>query len=669
MKTAPPPAARFALLALLLLGLALLAGGPSASAATPAPPDLMSYQGYLVDVNGVALATNLPANYPVNFRIYDASTAGNILWSELQVVTVDKGNFSVILGQGSGVSGEAYPALSTVFSGATTSDRYLGITVTIGGTAMIISPRLRLLPSPYAFAASKAMSLDAQGVNRLGGNPLFFNTASDLNNGLGYASVFGGVSIGGPALFGSSGGVLGTVANATNQTPALVWNSSGNVGIGTGANSIGARLEVANGGIRIDGNNTLEFGGGVAKDTANPPANGTIAYKKYSAGLDILGAGVSNTDRQITLFGNGGINMVGPVQMSSGGGVSGNNALEFGQGVAGKDSAAGKIGYGTFSGDSLDIVGAGTSIATRKIHFFNDGGATFAGYIGVGTSTPRAPLEINGGGWVAINYYYLNGNGSLGSNPAGNINQNNPYSIIGSHRILCSEINLSSDRRIKQVVGVSDRRRDLETIQKLKVTDYQMVDRVAEGDALRKGFIAQEVQAVIPEAVTLTTQFVPDIYSLPSAVEFDEAAHTLGVTMTKAHGLKSGDRVRIMADKAVLEFTVTAVPSAERFVVEKCEKKPEKVFVWGKQVSDFHQLHYDRIFTTGISAIQELARRVEGLESREARVAELEKKASKVETLERELAELRKVVAGLAAKPASVATASREETASASVNQ
>ena len=148
------------------MGLALIAFALDASAASPTPPERMSYQGFLVDVNGAALAPSAPANYPVVFRIYDASSGGNILWAEQQIVTVDKGNFSVVLGEGTAVSGEARPDLSSVFAGPTASDRYIGIAVTISGTTMTISPRLRWLPSPYAFAARKAITL----VNNSGEN-------------------------------------------------------------------------------------------------------------------------------------------------------------------------------------------------------------------------------------------------------------------------------------------------------------------------------------------------------------------------------------------------------------------------------------------------------------------------------------------------------------------
>ena len=115
-----PPKRAFARPILAGLGLALLLGSvglPAGQAADAAPPEFMTYQGYLVDANGNPLAPNNPANYRVVFRIYDNSTGGNRLWTEQQIVTIDKGNFSVLLGEGSTFGSESRPSLSTVFNG------------------------------------------------------------------------------------------------------------------------------------------------------------------------------------------------------------------------------------------------------------------------------------------------------------------------------------------------------------------------------------------------------------------------------------------------------------------------------------------------------------------------------------------------------------------------
>lgn len=154
-----------------------------------APADLMTYQGYLVDANGAALANANPVNYTVVFRIYGVSSGGSSLWSESQTVTVDKGNFSVVLGEGVQEGSEPKGPLSALFASPNASDRFIGITVKgLSGGDPEIMPRLRLLPSPYAFLARSANGLVAadgtsllvpdsgrlrlsQAIQSTGGNP------------------------------------------------------------------------------------------------------------------------------------------------------------------------------------------------------------------------------------------------------------------------------------------------------------------------------------------------------------------------------------------------------------------------------------------------------------------------------------------------------------------
>lgn len=234
--------------ALLLGTCALAVSSKVHGQANPNPPERMTYQGFLVGSDGVALGNAAPKNYDVIFRIYDHETASapaNLLWAEQQTVTVDKGYFNVLLGEGAS-TGDPRPELSTLFRGATASDRFVGITVKgigSGGANVDILPRLRLMSAPYAFLAQNAVKL---------------------------------------------------VQNNASGTDLIT--SSGN------------RVTV-------------------------------------SGLLDIAG----------------------------------NGALELGAGVAGKEPSAGKFGYQLFTADALDIVGAGTSGANRKVKIWAEGGATFTG--------------------------------------------------------------------------------------------------------------------------------------------------------------------------------------------------------------------------------------------------------------------------------------------------
>jgi hypothetical protein len=156
MTTSHAHTARVRAIAALTLAFFLVA--PGMRAADSNPPEKMTYQGYLVDANGAVLGSGTPKNYDIQFRIYDAAQGTtNKVWSEQQTVTVDNGNFSVLLGEGAQIGSEPHNAISGAFTGGSASDRFIGITVLgLAGGNVEILPRLRLLPSPYAFMAKNA---------------------------------------------------------------------------------------------------------------------------------------------------------------------------------------------------------------------------------------------------------------------------------------------------------------------------------------------------------------------------------------------------------------------------------------------------------------------------------------------------------------------------------
>ena len=147
-----------------IFSLFLLLFNWSGQGADSNPPGLMTYQGYLTDSNGVPLGNSAPANYDVVFRIYNVKEGGgaaNALWTEQQTVTVDKGYFSILLGEGSQFGSWAHGDLSDVFTGGTASDRFVELTVMdVGGSDVVIAPRLRLVSSPYSQLAQHARSAD-----------------------------------------------------------------------------------------------------------------------------------------------------------------------------------------------------------------------------------------------------------------------------------------------------------------------------------------------------------------------------------------------------------------------------------------------------------------------------------------------------------------------------
>jgi predicted DNA-binding antitoxin AbrB/MazE fold protein len=137
----------------LLLALPLLCA--QLAYAQSAVPGAISYQGRVADANGVLIGDTAPVNRKVTLRIYEQASATNALYTEEQTVTINKGVFSVLLGQGLQVSGEPRPAIASVFNG---SERFLGVTVDDGGPAADpeITPRQQIVSTAYAFTAKSA---------------------------------------------------------------------------------------------------------------------------------------------------------------------------------------------------------------------------------------------------------------------------------------------------------------------------------------------------------------------------------------------------------------------------------------------------------------------------------------------------------------------------------
>ena len=138
-------------------------------------PTLISYSGKVVDASG----NGITATRTVTFRIWDNATATaavNRLYSEQQSVTISGGEFSVLIGAGSAVSGEANAAgITTVADAFAGSNRFLGVTVDDGTSAVDpeMSPRQQIVTTAFAFRAKVAESVAGGSVT----NAMIANTA------------------------------------------------------------------------------------------------------------------------------------------------------------------------------------------------------------------------------------------------------------------------------------------------------------------------------------------------------------------------------------------------------------------------------------------------------------------------------------------------------------
>jgi hypothetical protein len=546
-------------LLLCILGFGLAAPRVHAQA-TANPPSLMTYQGYLVDVNGTALGTNAPKNYDVIFRVWDSASGGTELWGEQQTVTVDKGYFNVLLGEGSSI-GEPRPVLNTIFTNSTASDRYIGITVKgigTGGADSDILPRLRLLTSPYSFLAQTAVraqsasSVDGAGVTtgtvpdaRLSANVALRNSTNTFsgnqvingNVGIGTAAPGRPLQVGDASVSGSEGMIrLASRSNAgganrtwdigvpqtgqdvssngysfvindttTAATDFMVQYGTGNVGLGTSTpgfpltmpNTLGDK-------ISLYGQSGSSLGFGIQ--------SGVLQIHTDTSGNDIVlgyGSSASMTERmRVKGSGNVGIGTSTPaaklhvVDSTYPTGVF-DSSSPYGTWLALGNSSAGGRYWQFISGGSSNgaapgslLFGNGTSAGSANST------VCFAtnGTIGIGTLSPLQPLHIKRDTNPGIRLENTNNSFDIYNETCCNGLIINKTGQAGYFKIAGDgTTSTGSDRRLKK--NISTLENVLDRVAQLRPVRYQMKDETGVVPT-HIGFIAQEVEPLFPEFVS-----------------------------------------------------------------------------------------------------------------------------------------------------------------------
>jgi hypothetical protein len=212
----------------------------------------------------------------------------------------------------------------------------------------------------------------------------------------------------------------------------------------------------------------------------------------------------------------------------------------------------------------------------------------------IGTTSVLAKLNVGSKTATWSSFGRLTTNGATDDNAT---YTNQALSINASGSIFAFQFDVTSDRRIKTAFHPSDPAQDLKSLMKLQVTDYRFKDAATYGSGPQKKVIAQEVKEVFPQAVTSRAGVVPDIYQNAEAKD--------GWLML-ATDLKVGERVRLVAEHATtIEQVAEVRGDAFRTVTAPADGR---VFVYGREVPDFHSVDYDAIAMLNVSATQQIKR-------------------------------------------------------------
>ena len=262
--------------------------------------------------------------------------------------------------------------------------------------------------------------------------------------------------------------------------------------------------------------------------------------------------------------------------------------------------------YGVNSG-SGGLSGSITIRAYNDINFFSNGQGTtpnlfidgIYGLVGIGGITPVAKLHVASGsyttGWLG-NIALVN-SGSVSvvywGNTFGGI-----CAVFESNIWCKTNIMASSDSRIKKDIEDIDDTTALDKILSIQPKTYKYKDTLLKRDNRVIGFIAQQIKEVIPEAVELIPEYIPNIYKISTTN--DDI-----INLDNTELLNVDDKIKIIDNSGKTEETKILEVNETSIKIDKTFNN-EDVFVYGSKVDDFHSLDKSYIYTLNVCATQEL---------------------------------------------------------------
>ncbi len=198
------------------------------------------------------------------------------------------------------------------------------------------------------------------------------------------------------------------------------------------------------------------------------------------------------------------------------------------------------------------------------------------------------------------------------------------YSIIvdGNMRVtkflLAGNTYMSSDVRIKKVIGHRRSEKSLELINKIDIVDYTKKDKIKYGNKVEKKVIAQQVEQHFPQVVSKVTRFIPNVYKTAESYIVKDNQTTIFIDNKidvdnivrliyeeySVHGDKIGE---MRVDQKVTEVNSKSFTVKQKNKYVRRQPNSEVyIFVFGTEVDDFRVVDYDGISMLNLSATQEI---------------------------------------------------------------
>jgi hypothetical protein len=349
---------RRATLVIVSVAICLLA----ATAARADVPQLINYQGILLDASG----NPVTSTGSILFAIWDNPTSGDSLWSESQSVTPDTlGRFNVLLGTSS-------PIPDSAFDG----DAYLSIKI---GFDPEMSPRQPLVSVPFAYRAHQSDTADVS----LEAAPSSVDSAAIIDGTIQLDDI--GQNSAGTDQIIKWNGSAWTIADDEAGGGASGWTDAGTtVRLNTSTDSVGIGTSIPDAKLSVDGDISASGKATIGTGHTNDGTAGFVAGDANTASGDY------------TTIGGGTANAIDASESSAIGGGDG-NFIEYGEqstigGGFGSDITSSK--WGTIGGGVGNLIDSCFWATVsggffNKIYQNNHGGAIGGGSFNrIGTPGP-----------------------------------------------------------------------------------------------------------------------------------------------------------------------------------------------------------------------------------------------------------------------------------------
>ena len=283
--------------------------------------------------------------------------------------------------------------------------------------------------------------------------------------------------------------------------------------------------------------------------------------------------------------------------------------------------------------------------------------------VGIGTTNPKARLHISGTG--GQEYYgtrdtytiYHAANTMHAHKDESFSNYHSYWSLlVDSLAWFKYHVYFSSDERIKEDISDISDNASLKLLRDISCVSYYYKDKLMKGSKQTIGFIAQQVNSVMPNAVNITKGIISNEMRLATDIIWNVVLYdnSDNIILERIYDDSGNDITKEKYKLTINDLSDNSGNTLYRFYVsndisgnDECikeissliddpksfifEKIWNSIFIYGNEVNDFHTLDKNKLYALNFSATQEIDR-IQQLEK-----TKLEEAQNKIISLENEL--------------------------------